>query len=346
MRVVTVTSDDETPGGAEVSAAPIFVTGMMPRTGTHFLTQLLCLHPACGRSPIAEDALLTGMPLLARYVTTLHTHWEAVMAGANPGDPALLYQCLGQGLLEFLWVTKQRVLAQRVAKTAGKATTVTPPSLPPRLVARNIQVAHLDAFFTLFPQAQLLLLIRDGRAVVESSVRTFQDLLEAYIRTWARAAETVLRFDRNPQHAGRSYLIVRYEDLHTQTASEMRRILQFLHLDEARYDFQAALQLPVIGSSTFKRGAGAVHWMPVVKTPDFTPLTRAAHWRRAQHERFNWLAGEVQQRLGYTLQRFPAQRFCWTLWNRGLDLRWALGTWLSRLKGVVARSRRHLHSTF
>ena len=315
-------SNAETRSGMAVAGDFIFILGMMPRTGTHFLTNLLCLHPDCVRSPLEEDDLLTGAHLLARYVNTLHRRWDAVMGEANPGNPELLYCCLGHGLLEFLRLTKLQGVDEYAGQAKVSTLAVPSPARPLRLVARNIRVTHLDYFFKLFPQAHLLLLIRDGRAVVESSVRTFGHEFESQIRAWARAADALHQFDCNPQHAGHRYLLVRYEDLYTQTEKAMRRILTFLNLEEHHYDFQAALHLPVVGSSTFKRGAGPVHWMPLVKTPEFDPLARTAHWSRAQHVRFNWLAAAQLERLGYAPKTSPGARWWWTLWNRGMDLKW------------------------
>ena len=101
-------------------------------------------------------------------------------------------------------------------------------------------------------------------------------------------------------------MIVRYEDLHTQTEAEMRKILSFLCLDVSKYDFQTALNLPVVGSSTFKRPAGKVQWIPVMKTEEFDPLARASDWTRAMHERFNWIAGINWNNWGIQRKRFKA----------------------------------------
>ena len=104
--------------------------------------------------------------------------------------------------------------------------------------------------------------------------------------------------------------------------SEMRRILSFLSLDLNRYDFAAARHLPVVGSSSFKRGVGPVHWLPVSKTADFKPLERANHWTRRQHERFNWICREHLETFGYEPKEYGSNRLLWTLWNRTKDLEW------------------------
>ena len=53
--------------------------------------------------------------------------------------------------------------------------------------------------FDLFPDDYLIVLVRDGRAVVESKQRSFGETFESAAREWAAGAETILRFAR--EHA-------------------------------------------------------------------------------------------------------------------------------------------------
>jgi hypothetical protein len=111
----------------------------------------------------------------------------------------------------------------------------------------------------------------------------------------------------------------------------MRRILAFLGLSTETYSFESALNLPVVGSSTFKRPAGSVRWLPVKKTSDFDPLARASEWTRATHERFNWVAGKQLVRLGYTQTLYGRNNLPWTIWNKAMDLKWLAEQMLRRL---------------
>ncbi len=155
--------------------------------------------------------------------------------------------------------------------------------------------------FDFFPTAQVIILARDGRAVVESCVRSFGWDLDLAARRWATAARTGLGFlaSRGPHDP--SVRLVRYEDLVVDCPGQMRRLLRFLDLDTAEYDFAAAEHLPVRGSSVFHGGKPQVHWDPVERTDGFDPLRRSEHWSLPQHERFAWLAGREQVALGYSL---------------------------------------------
>ena len=42
----------------KTTRAPIFVHGILGRSGTNYLTEMLALHPACAVSRIPEDWLL------------------------------------------------------------------------------------------------------------------------------------------------------------------------------------------------------------------------------------------------------------------------------------------------
>ena len=85
---------------------PIFILGIMPRSGTNFLHQLITLHPDCVASHVWEDFLIYPAPLLDAYAHALYSEWtpltteklEPVMA--SPLDT--LFHHLGEGLLSFL----------------------------------------------------------------------------------------------------------------------------------------------------------------------------------------------------------------------------------------------------
>lgn len=308
--------------GSAAGDGLIFIMGIMPRSGTHYLASLLCQHPGCTGSVLDEDCLFVYANKLKNYSTRLEQMWDQVNGPGHAGDPVLLRECLGEGLATYLKRLKQRSVQAR-AEQFQLSVGVT--ATGRRLVSKTPQVINLNLFFEFFPQASLLILIRDGRAVTESNALSFGLDPETCMRHWNRGARSILEFDRSPANRGRKYRIVRYEELHLQPVQQMRALLPFLDLDVTGYDFEHAEQLPVIGSSTFKRDAGKVRWVPVAKTVDFNPLARADGWDRAQHERFNWLAGDSAQALGYPLKTFPEARLKWRLWNQLMDLKWSWG---------------------
>lgn len=280
-----------------MDASPIFVLGIMQRCGSNHLQDLLRLHPQVAvPAPLWEDHVLREGHLLAAYAAAVRRRWNPEW-GVGEKEQAELLRRLGDGVLAFL----------RACAPGG------------RLLTRTPSVANLALFPALFPEAKLVILVRDGRSLVESGVRSFGWRYESRFRRYAVAAREILAFDRAQAAAGR-HRVVKYEDLVTKLEQTLAELLRFLELDVSAYDFARAAALPVRGSST-QRAQAAVEWKPLPKAADFDPLARAAGWSRALADRFDWLAGRELRALGYAGE--PATDSPWRrLRNRSLDLRW------------------------
>jgi hypothetical protein len=305
------------------STAPIFILGISQRSGTNFLFDLLRLHPDCGApSTNWEDFLVAKSDPLFGYVSSVYSGWRRRGTAQEVED--LLYEQLGSGLIS--------VLASRVNEE--------------RVVTKTPTVRNLHYFFKLFPRAYLLILVRDGRAVVESRVKTFGESYETAMRTWVDGADTILRFVEASHGHKCSYLIVRYEDLWNEPERELRRIFAFAALDADKYDFSAATHIPVRGSSVFHgEEKKEAHWTPVEKTPDFNPVLRSNHWTRSMHERFNWVAGRQQARLGYGIVYYKENenQLFWGVWNKVMD---AKCQFIGLVRSLVASMKNVLKSIF
>ena len=260
-------------------ADPIFILGIMPRSGTNYLWDLLCLHPDCARArpPINEDFLLECSDHLVGYTQEVRERWDPMWGIFSDDLGPRFRKSLGDGLISYLWDDRER-----------------------RLVTKTPSVRHIDRFFTFFPHARLIVLIRDGRSVAQSCMSTFGWDFDRAARNWAAAAEELARFEAEHRYPAARYLRVRYEDLVDDLKGSISRILGFLELEQGTFDLEAADALPVRGSSSyFGPGRDAVNWDPVEKGPDFDPRARWGSWTPQMHERFEWLAGEQMRSLGY-----------------------------------------------
>ena len=289
---------------------PVFVVGMLQRTGTNHLWDLFGLHPDTELlSPVFEDHLLQWSPHLTAYVDDVKRSWSEDWAVPAAESDALL-RSLGDGIIGWL--------AQRSDKT---------------VVTKMPSVEQAENFFGLFDDCPLVIIVRDGRSVAESMARTFDMSHERAIRRWARAADVVLsirdRYGDRPNVA-----IVRFEDIVADPSSSMRRLLGVAGLDPERYPYRDLDDVPVRGSSTLRSEQGGdVHWAPVDKRPDFDPLNRSQHWEPALAARFEQIAGSQQVALGYELPVADGSvgvtdRLSWIpgyLEYRYLDLRVRLG---------------------
>ena len=335
---------EKTMHNVEVGHNLIFILGIMQRSGTNYLNNLLLLHPDCEYPGFVwEDYLIAPAENLSRYVNSVYQNWNPLwrnnvekIMGINS-----LMNCIGQGLNLFINRQYESSLGtgQRTAKKRSKE-----PDEYPKLVTATPSVKNLEYFFQLFPHASLLIVIRDGRSVVESGMKTFKWDFDHAVRRWVNAAESIFRFDEAEQQ-GR-YLIVRYEDIYTNITDQMTRILSFLTLDVERYDFNAASDLNVMGSSELRSSEGTVHWKAREKSADFNPIGRWSHWKRPQHERFNWLAGAYLERFGYAKKQYESQRTLWNRWNMILDRLYELEIWLQAHRLFFHKAVRKLRLLF
>lgn len=290
----------------------VFVRGITPRSGTNFLWDLLRLHPAlaAAREPIWEDNVLARSDLLRAYVGETAATWQEVDAPGREELEGELAARIGDALMTFLQTTPDK-----------------------RLLTKTPHVHHLGDFLRLFPRAQLVILVRDGRAVVSSALGTFGGTFEGHARRWASAASAVSAFDRDNAANAARYRIVRYEDLVADVCGQMGSLLSFLGLDQSSYDFEAADRLPVRGSSVVGTdAAGRVHWDAVERPRGFDPTERFRTWPARRHARFNWIAGRQLEELGYEPVRVGRS----LLRNVSLDAAWTLAQPVRPLRRRVA----------
>ncbi len=307
-----------------LESSPVFILGITRRSGTTFLKALLCLHPDCySGGVIHEDFLLSNTHLLVRYANSVPENWSwHWVEGKECCSSDAMCRCIGNGLISFLEQQNPAVVASQI--DSAKSEPDKPSGLPPkRLVTRTPSIKNLEHFFKFFPGACLLIIVRDGRSVAESGVKSFGWHYEDAFRSWASAARTILNFDAGHKNTQHKYVIVKYEELHSDTEQQLRRIFEFLGLDSGKYDFNAAGKLPVLGSSELRDSSQEkIHWRPVEKSQDFDPSMRWSGWSRALHERFNRIAGGYLLEFGYAKKEYRAFRLPWAILNILLDLKY------------------------
>lgn len=318
-----------------------FILGIMPRSGTNFLLRLLTLHPACvdpGR--IGEDFFVHNSDLLVRYVNEIYKIWRSWTAKKDILPPDVLLSYFGDALTRFL----NFQFACKSTKAAGSDQGYSPSGQARFLVVKTPSVRCLLNFFRIFPAAHLVILIRDGRAVVESGVRSFDWDYEKAMKDWAIAARTITQFKANMQNTNHKFLIVKYEDLCSNMKGELCRIFQFLCLESEVYDFDGAKSLSITGSSeTWRKGkTDKINWKPAEKTSDFNPLARFSHWNKKKHERFNWIAGDSLSVLGYCAKTRGTKQYLYSMWNTLLDLTWHVRVALRHPTKVMRRTKREV----
>lgn len=260
---------------------PILVLGIMPRSGTNFLRDLLAEHPdthadpgrlyefpllqAAGSAAAFMDDFILRFPVNAEVVT----RWDA------------LALCAGGWL---------RVLQD---EAGGR-----------RILLKSPHVENLSLAPLVFAGAKIVLCLRDGRDVVDSTLRTFgrwspaRKSFRQLALNWKLGAESIMAYAEGGPRAHPDVVVVRYEDLLEAPEPTMRGLLDQLGLDTARYDFGKVRAMPVRGSSRSTLDQ-AQRWQPQPQTADFNPLGRWKNWPPARLARFHALAGDALKEAGY-----------------------------------------------
>lgn len=295
---------------------PIFILGISPRSGTNYLYELLTLHPECARSThVGEDFLIQAMSDLVRFVTHTSRFWNPSWGN----DSKKLGLSLGYGLATYL--TLPECSAQYV-------------------VTKTPSCKNVSCVVDFFSDARVIIIIRKGQDVVESFVKSFPSDFGYAARLWAQGAAEVLHLMQNTTLVdSRRVMVVRYEELYQHNKETMQKILDFLGLDAGCFDFEKSSECPVIGSSMYRGSSAKVSWSPVTKGEGFAPLTRSSHWSRFRHYRFNWIAGELATRLGYTLE-FHARSPMYLAYNVAASLAEAPRRIFRALRSIIEAGRR------
>ena len=265
-------------------APPTFIIGIMERSGTNFLADALKLLDPRFQLPraLGEDFLLEHSNLLNDYIERTYQRWKRVPWLNNPDEyKELLSHQLGQALLALLY------------------EQIDPDK---RLLTKTPNASNVDKFCQLFPQAKLLILVRDGRDVVESAAATWPSEPYGYwVNQWARGARSILDFIRGPAHElhGSLWELVRYEDLVQKPQAVADKLLRFLELDKSRADYHLIDKLPIRASSQDRDEAGKVTWATIEKHNGFNPIGRWSSWSWYRKKQFKRLAGQALIDLGY-----------------------------------------------
>jgi hypothetical protein len=285
---------------------------------------------------IWEDFLLAASDLLTKYANKTYNqwpqHWEV---RENVGSWEVLCEYIGSGLVAYLNECAAKKGFGRIGSNSKDPNKIT------MLATKTPTVKNIGNFFNLFPKAHLIVVVRDGRSVVESGVRTFGWKYETAIRDWKEEINTVIQFEDQirREEADHKLLIVKFENLFEHTKRELERIFTFLGVRKEDYDFQAARNLPVSGSSTLAgEKGGKVNWEFNEKDDKFKPLDRFRSWGRAKHERFNWLVcDESFAYFGYHKKRYGTHQHLWACRNIIMDRFWKMPIYLRSLKKLIPR---------
>jgi hypothetical protein len=275
----------------------VMILGITQRSGTHFLHELLLRHEQCIglTAALDEDYLLDMAAPLITFEQRLVRKWPPEYRVHE--HPELLMRSLGDGLTTFLLR-----LLEATSESAAPLADLED-GRERVLVTKSPSVWHLDQTFRLFPDARVLLLVREPQAVVESGMSGLGWSFERALTGWAAGARIIRDVRNSESWRPDQVMLVRYEDLVSDADTELKRIFHFLDLSISDYDFDAPDNLPVVGSSFFPvSGRGKDLWSsPVVRNENFKPLERRMVWSKRMLTRLGWTCGPYVDQFGYRL---------------------------------------------
>jgi len=207
------------------------------------------------------------------------------------------------------WIPSLRKLI--LARTYSQANTLT----------KNVIIKEpngsgsADILMECFPKSKLIFLLRDGRDVVDSimdahrpdswnrnnpitrfepitSEKMHYDEIEKHSKDWKRLTETVWKAYQN--HNSKLRLLIKYEDLRSNTFDELKKIYDFLNIDINTDDLHKVIQ-------TFdfekipkdKKGPGKFHRLA-------TPNAWRENFNKKELEIINSIMGDTLKKVGYT----------------------------------------------
>ncbi|MDV7102901.1 sulfotransferase [Vibrio sp. TH_r3] len=300
-----------------------FILGIMPRSGTNYLENIITLHDQCTDcAPIYEDFLVSESDKLVKYAQSVNRRWNSDWEkDSKHVTTSSLLKAVGNGLQQFLSASYLQSQTQTVVEH-----TV--------LISKTPSVKNIKNFIDLFPDTKLIILIRDGRSLVESGCRSFNWDFEKACFDWNYAAKKIKKFQLDNIQNNDNIKLVCYENLIKSPDKEVADIFRFLNLPEDNVSVDDIKGLHISGSSEQKKQSKNIDWKPVKKSDDFKPLNRFAHWSKFKARRFEWIAGDSMLSMGY-IESYEKFSLFEKILHISLDISWPIRVLPETLKYVI-----------
>lgn len=258
----------------------IFINSIMHRSGSGYISHLVRLHPDIYIHP--ND--LWEVPILKTIVSETKKMHKLFLYNYshNKGKIGELdfFPLFGSAFINYI---KSFV-----------------PNRRKRIVLVNTSVDYLNYFYSVFPYEKLIILIRDGRDIVYSSLKTFEGTI--FIQKcydWKRSAELTYNFINYFKKAGKEFHVFKYEDIWENPYNFIKLFCKVNKLDLNKYPFEEMNRIGIIGSSQIKLN-GKVFWDKHPNRPqDFNPVGRWRSWSIRRKRIFNNIGGEMLIKFGY-----------------------------------------------
>ena len=277
---------------------PIFIIGITGRSGTHYIAQLLKRHKVIvNNSLIREDHFVSELNYLELNVKNISYYWRKKNKDNKEHEERIINNLkigLGNGIINSVPTKKQ-------AKYFLLGTPYT---------------HNISLFPDYFPNQKMLIIIRNAKDVVESGVRSNFWNYEEGLELWNRSAKRIIEFQSKSQG---DFIIVKYEDLFTDTTNKLKEIFNYLNVDSEEYPYDKLEKIPIQGSSDAKDENESWEYKNIEKNNNFKPLNRSENWSFIRKWRFNWKCGKNSEILNYKTEIINSKPFYFLI-NVFLDM--------------------------
>jgi len=256
----------------------LIIHGVMPRSGTVYVGELLRLHPDLHAYP----KQLWETPFLQLT--------ENIFGVQNKFFLGHRHNVGKLGERDFLPLFASSFISYLHLLVPGDK----------RMLLKVPNVKYLSHFFTAFPYEHLLVLVRDGRDVVQSTINTWPQLRFSFVcQRWNRSAKMVLACHEHFSRMSEGYWLARFENAVHDPETFVKKACKSFCLDESRYPFENIETISIHGSSSL-RHQGEVNWEPVTKPKAFNPTGHWQEWSTGKKRTFKRIAGKTLIDLGYS----------------------------------------------
>lgn len=264
----------------------VYLVAPLQRSGHNYVSNLLLKHeqikfPAGTNLPGEQNIVQHAEHLIwyASKTVAGQKGWESKTQELVKLQSAIFLRTVGYSLIEFY---------SKFIPVQAKY-----------LLLKDPATIGIENFSSVFPEAKLICLLRDGRDVVQSYIKTWKGFdFELACKMWRDGTERMLNLPQEDN--GKRYLLISYEKVFAAPADEMKKVLAFLNLSESEYAFDKIDELPIFGSSTNSvNEKGEVDWSITNNKKDFKPVGKWQQWSAEQKSIFKKVAGETLIRAGY-----------------------------------------------
>lgn len=254
----------------------IILLGVMPRSGTVYTGELIRLHPAVHAYPY-DLWEIPFLELTGDFIEAQEKFFKLYRFNREKLGEHDMLPLFGTSFTAFLYNGVPR----------GKT-----------LLIKNPDMSYLKYFAAVFPFERLIMLLRDGRDLVHSTVKTWPGRSFAQTcRLWQKSARLALDYSRQCSATDRC-LLVRYEDVVADPRGFVRDICGAFGLDRDSYPFDGIEALPMRGSSSIQ-GDGKVSWDPVKSEGKNSSTQHWRSWDRHRKDTFKRIAADTLIEAGY-----------------------------------------------